>query len=142
MRGGGGNHDRERHLRAEQFERGLRRIYRSDSPGHKLDPVVGLAVAAEGKLAVYPVRGVVVGRSRHLREGHRLEVKRGVEFVHARNAAVIAKGILLGEQERRTGDKGGQSLQGLPSVGAAEFFEGAQAQNLITNLPGAVFVLF
>jgi hypothetical protein len=55
---------------------------------------------------------------------------------------VIAKGILLGEQERRTGDKGGHSLQGLPSVGAAEFFEGAQAQNLITNLPGAVFVLF
>jgi hypothetical protein len=51
---------------------------------------------------------------------------------------VIAEGVLLGEQERRTGDKGGHGLQGLSSVGAAKVFEGAQAQNLITNLPGVV----
>ena len=105
MTGAGRHHDRIWHLSAQNLGRGFDGADVGDSARHELDPVERLAIAPQRELAVGAIRHVVVGGSGEPGVGHGFEIESVLELVHAGNAAVISKWILLRAQQRGACEK-------------------------------------
>ena len=82
---------------AEEFDGGID-FRRLRGAGEEIDPVEGVAIAAERELAFGSVGGVVVSDAGNAGESDGFEVERGEEFIETGNTGVVAKGVLLGAE--------------------------------------------
>src|SRR5262249_49155052 len=91
----------------ENFGGGLNRRRVENPLRYDLHPIEGFAIAAQRELTVGAVGGVVVVVAQDLGVGDGLEIERRDQFVQCRNAAMVAKWVLLRTEQWGTREKAG-----------------------------------
>src|SRR5579871_847092 len=108
-------HNGESHLRPQDLGVRLDRTNIHYAPGNQLDPAKRLPITTQGELTLRAVGRIVVNLARLLGLKHGLEVENSDQFVNAGHAAMIAKGILLGVQQRRHSRRHSQTAEYPPA---------------------------
>src|SRR5579884_2876832 len=94
-------HNRKRHFRSQDLGVRLNGADIRDSLRNQIDPAKRFTIPAQSELTLSAVRSVVVDLAWLFGVKNSLEIESIDHFVDAGHAAVIAKGILLGLQQRR-----------------------------------------